>query len=327
MDIFSSLLCTSEPKTVKYKLNLFDEEDPISWAVNICRKHANTGALTLQAMESAFNNGHATTNDKALNFDSKNSKAVEGILTGIAQAYAGHARLEIIYADSVTGFCWYKPVRELYRELFLEALDKINPLGHYVQATLWFSASKHVYEAHTDLADGFLFQIAGKKRVKIWPLPDDFRDTAIYDNDATHRQSLPYQEFELHAGDVLFIPAGTVHEVTVNEGYTSLSLSFHLGGSYPLMALCNDLNTNHKNHEFTLKKKHKKTGKPYITLFNPAYKQEDNQTETIKISSVLCEKLCEVIQSGCSDDELAGYIENWWLDKYNNTTYKGPYSW
>ena len=246
---------------------------------------------------------------------------------GIARAHAGHARLEIIYADSVTGYCWYEPVQKLYREIFMDALNKINPLGHYVQATLWFSASKHVYKAHTDLADGFLFQIVGKKRVKIWPLPDDCHDAAIYNNDEADRQSLPYQEFELEAGDVLFIPAGAVHEVTVNEGYTSLSLSFHLGGSYPLMALCNDLNTIQKDYKFTLQERHKKTGKPYITLFNPSYKLVDDQTETNKISSLLCEKLCEVIESDCSDDELAGYIEEWWLDKYNNPTYRGPYKW
>ena len=135
------------------------------------------------------------------------------------------------------------------------------------------------------------------------------------------------KNFELQPGEVLFIPAGAVHEVTVNEGYTSLSLSFHLGGSYPLMALCNDLNTNQIDYKFTLQQKHKKTGKPYITLFDPSYKLVDNQTEAIKISPFLCEKLCGVIQSDCSDDELAGYIEEWWFDKYNKPTYKGPYEW
>ncbi len=84
MDIFSSLLCTVEAKKVKYKLDLFDGIDPISWAVNICRKNANSGALTLQAMESAFDNSQVTTNDKALDFDSASAVVVEGILMGIA---------------------------------------------------------------------------------------------------------------------------------------------------------------------------------------------------------------------------------------------------
>ena len=163
LDIFSSLLRTSEPKTVKYNLDLFEGKDPISWAVNICRMNANSGALTLQAMKSAFHNHQVTPNDEALYFDTTNAEKVEGILKGIAGAYAGHARLEIIYADSVTGFCWYEPVRELYLEIFREAINKINPLGHFAQATLWFSASRHVYEAHTDSADGFLFHILGRK--------------------------------------------------------------------------------------------------------------------------------------------------------------------
>ena len=82
LDIFSSLLRTVEPKKIKYKLDLFNGIDPVSWAVNICQKNANTGALTLQAMESAFENRQVTTNDKALDFDSANAVVVEGDADG-----------------------------------------------------------------------------------------------------------------------------------------------------------------------------------------------------------------------------------------------------
>ena len=322
--MFSSLLRTFEPKKFQYELGLFGNiENPVRWAYNLCLSNARSGALTLQAMKSAFANNAGIAEDEAIYIDINNATAVEGVLRGIAGAYAGHARFEIIYCDNVTGFCWYPPVENFYREMFMDALNQINPLGHYVQATLWFSALKHIYEAHTDLADGFLFQMMGTKRVKVWELADEHRDAAIFNNDAAYRQSLPYKEFELNAGDVLFIPAGAVHEVTVNEGVTSLSLSFHLGGPYPVLALCNDLNAKYEDREFGLQDEYKKTGKPYITLFDPAYGLADKAADCI--STELCSKLCELIQSDCSDEELTSFISEWWSEKRTTPSYKGPY--
>ena len=39
------------------------------------------------------------------------------------------------------------------------------------------SCGDHVYQAHCDLADGFLFHMRGRKRVRVWPVPPYMKKT------------------------------------------------------------------------------------------------------------------------------------------------------
>jgi ribosomal protein L16 Arg81 hydroxylase len=290
--------------------------------MDLCRKNASEG-LRIEIMESAIGGS----SDKTVKLDPKLA-TVDRVLHQISRAFAGHASLELIHTDSVTDTSLFEPALKFYRDTFREVANTVYPLGHYAKATLWFSASRHVYAAHSDLADGFLFQFAGTKHVKVWPLPQDSQNLAIYNHsDLTHRQSLPYDDFKLEAGDVLFIPAGAVHEVTVEVGYISLAMSFHLGCPYALQSLWNDLRKAHENHSFSLPEKYAQTFKTDITFFNPAFDLADTESDRREISPALCAQLCKVIKSNCSDDELADYISEWWQSKLNQPNYKGPYLW
>lgn len=325
MNDLTSLLLKSQAKKIRFSPDFLQGHDPIPWATDLCRENASKG-LRVEIAESALPELGRSSNK---NIKLKSQLAnVDRVLHEISRAFAGHASLELMHTDSVMENSLFVPALNFYRDTFRDAANTLNPLGHYAKATLWFSASRHVYNAHTDLADGFLFQFAGTKHVKVWQLPQDCQNLAIYNHsDLAHRQSLPYDEFKLEAGDVLFIPGGAAHEVTVEVGYISLAMSFHLGCPYALQSLWNDLCKAHENHSFSLPEKYAQTFKTDITFFNPAFDMASGQSEKLQISPALCAQLCKVIESDCSDDELACYISEWWLTKLNQPNYKGPYLW
>jgi hypothetical protein len=325
LNVLTPLLLTAQAKKIRFSPDFLQGQEPIPWATDLCRKNASEG-LRIEIMESALPELGRSSNK---NIKLKSQLAnVDRVLHEISRAFAGHASLELMHIDSVVDNSIFEPARKFYRDAFRVAANRLHPLGHYAKATLWFSASRHVYNAHSDLADGFLFQFAGTKHVKVWPLPEDSQNVAIYNHtDFAHRQSLPYDEFKLEAGDALFIPAGAVHEVTVEVGYISLSMSFHLGCPYALLSLWNDLSKAHKKHTFSLPEEYSERFKTDITFFNPSFNLAGGQSEKLRISSALCAELCKVIESDCSDDELAGYINEWWLSKLDQPNYKGPYLW
>ena len=321
----TSLLLTPQAKKIRFSPDFFQGQKPIPWATELCRKNASEG-LRIEIAESALPELGQSGN-KNIKLKAKEAN-VDRVLHEISRAFAGHASLELMHTDCVTDNSLFEPALKFYRDTFRDAANTLHPLGHYAKATLWFSASRHVYEAHTDLADGFLFQFAGTKHVKVWPLPQDSQNLAIYNHaDLSHRKSLPYEEFTLGAGEVLFIPGGAVHEVTVEVGYISLAMSFHLGCPYALQSLWNDLRKAHEKHTFSLPEEYTQTFKTDITFFNPAFDLAGEQSDERRISPALCAQLCQAIESDCSDEELAGYIREWWLGKLNQPNYKGPYLW
>lgn len=320
---------------IEYDTELFVDTDPVSWAVDICKKNARNG-LRIEAMESAFagkNNPNCDPDSTAIiHCDPTNDKVVDGILKGIVKGYAGHASISLLQMYSVTGYNYFEPAYDLYKHSFRNVLDKIYQVGHYTHATLWFSASRHVYEAHIDLEDGFLFQLTGSKSVKVWDFPDDHSTTELFDykyldryTDRAYRESLPYKEFHLTAGQVLYIPAGAVHEVTTDEGLTSVSISYHLGCPYPALTLCSDLAKVYKNHQFNLPEQYSGTLKRTVTLMNPHYESLPAKSEMNRMPDALRERLCQIIQSDCDESELAAMLDKWWLEKLDKPTYAGPF--
>ena len=323
MEKLTSLLLTSQPKVIKYTPNFLQGIDPVLWAANLCRKNALNG-LRLQAKKSLF--GAEFEDNVMVSCDPAHQDTMNGIVDHISNGTAGHANLELGHIDCIARTSIFSGATKLYDNVFKDALNTAHPLGHYVKMILWFSASKHLYGAHSDLADGFLFQIAGKKHVKVWPLPDNCRDEVIYDHsDLAIRQSLPYKEFALQPGDVLFLPGGAAHEVTVDDGFSSVSLSYHLGCPYPLLVLLSDLKRSNAENNFTVADGDCLTQKFVIKFFNPGRHVNINETNVAHMLASLRDKLCSIIQTDCSDAEFIKILDVWWENKLKKPTYAGPY--
>jgi len=320
----SSLLLTTEPKLLDYPMPFLEGQDAVKWAANICYKNARTGLL-IQAMRSAFAKTGAVDDNSVVYLESSNPQMVKAVLSRISNGIAGHAALELLNFNNTEKMHRFDEGREFYEQVFEEALKKAHPLGHYAKINLWFSASEHVYEAHCDLADGFLFQLAGRKRVKVWPLTEECANRALFDHsDISIRQTLPCQEFELGPRQVLFIPGSAVHEVTVESGFSSVSLSFHIGSPFPLLSLFRDLKRTNRDLTFELPEELSKIEKQEITFFQPGRFCMDGEQNGMP--AALRDQLVNVIQvDGCTDEKLAQLLDSWWVEKSQLQNYSGPY--
>eukprot|EP00602_Paraphysomonas_sp_CaronLab_P008666 CAMPEP_0185036184 /NCGR_PEP_ID=MMETSP1103-20130426/28759_1 /TAXON_ID=36769 /ORGANISM="Paraphysomonas bandaiensis, Strain Caron Lab Isolate" /LENGTH=672 /DNA_ID=CAMNT_0027573617 /DNA_START=42 /DNA_END=2060 /DNA_ORIENTATION=+ len=117
--------------------------------------------------------------------------------------------------------------------VFQAALRLEEALGWLVNVNLYVSppGGAQGFEAHIDWMDGFIFQIAGTKRWKTYdpplvafPRPDLVIKPSVQFLEDSRNESLdisqlnpPVNEFSLLAGDMAYIPRGTVH-----EAYTSI---------------------------------------------------------------------------------------------------------
>jgi hypothetical protein len=321
MTQLTSLFMTGEPKLQEYDLDFFEGQDPVKWALGICRQNARAG-LSVEAQRSLFA-GAEPGDDSVVYVGPNQPRVLAAVLNHIAMGKGGHASLQMFTFDDERKMCRFEPGKRLYDSVFKPGLDETCPLGHYAKLTLWFSASAHVYEAHSDLGDGFLFQVTGTKHVKVWPLPEEHTSRVLFNHtDRGELQSRGAEQFTLTPGHVLFIPQGAMHEVTVESGESSVSFSCHLGGPYPVLSLTRDLQEAHGG-EFSLPEEYAGTTKADITHFQPGRYDEASPDA---MPAPLREELCRVIDAGDrSDEELSGFLDEWWASKRAQSTYGGPY--
>lgn len=324
MDPLLSLLRTPEPKILNYPAPFLKNNNPVEWAADLCRKNAQTG-LRVQVMKSAVSGD--SQDQSVINVKPTNTKAINDVLRAISQGMAGHANMQLFNCNSLMQVSQFEPGLYFYYKVLYEALEEIYPQGHYVKANLWFSASRHIYHAHIDKGDGFLFQLKGKKRVKVWPVPEECAKEVLFNHgDIKRRQSLPCREFDLGPGEVLFIPSGAVHEVMVDSGYCSVSVGFHVGGPYPLLTLQRDLDEMFHGEHFELPENLSDTAKSDITYFDPALHCTGHCSEESSMPETLKNVLCEVFTTDTNDKSaLAQQLDEWWQEKIKRPTYMGPY--
>lgn len=302
--------------------------DPVAWAHQVCSAHPED--IRAQAMPQTVG-ADVTVHERALGLAPDTApELVRRVLTGISKGAAAHASMELWHADSF-GERIADPAAVPLKSFVVDSLGarqrELHPLGYYSKLTLWFSAHQHRYDAHCDVADGMLFQLKGEKVVEVWPAPGDRRQRILFDHAyGTRPMTSEGQRFHLSAGQVLFIPAGAMHEVIVASEQVSVSLSLHTGSPFPVMELCRDLNyMSGQGNSFGLPQGMLHRDKFHVCYFDPALLAAGNSPE--RMPDALRDALMQALAPppGFSQEQVAGLLDAWWRGALVTPRYPGPY--
>jgi hypothetical protein len=262
-------------------------------------------------------------------FDQKDPSSFERFRLRIQNAQPVHGSLALIDYCAGDGtlrdnadWAW-----QVYETLFAQGLAKCHPMGSYVRATMWMSSGEHLYDAHCDLFDGFLIHMSGKKRVRVWPVPNKYRQKVIFNHsDFEGRMTSEPIDFELKPGQILFIPSGAMHEVVALGKQPAVSVSYHMGSPFPMPTLCIQLNKLLKGGEVSLPPYMNSINKFKMYFFEPtrfirkAGGLEDGMPEE------LYKALSGALQSRNVDSKtMRKLLSYWWQIAMSRPIYQGPY--
>ena len=291
--------------------------DPLDWGLSIMASNRSEAAMQMSPRAGG----------DVIYLPAEESQSLETFRERILEGLPVHGRLALIDFCSGEGtlrddadWAW-----QAFHGEFRDGLEQRHRLGYYMMAMLWMSCGEHIYGAHCDLADGFLMHMHGEKRVKVWPLPESARAAPVFTfGDFEQRQRLPAQEFELAPGDVLFIPAGALHEVTACGTEPCVSVSFHMGSPHPLLVLVAQLNRLVPGGgDLRIPAGMRGLDKFELWFFEPTWFLNDT---TDSMPQALQEALLECLRSKrLSRDQIAELLAAWWQIALQESIYLGPY--
>ncbi len=323
MSELTDCLRTDAPKVIDFPENLAHPPDPVAWALELFA--ANLPQADMQSMEA----GPGDPSAKLTYFDQNDPASFERFRLRIERNQPVHGSLALLDYCGGHGavrdnadWAW-----QVYSEQFAEGMAKNHPLGSYVRSTLWLSCGEHLYKAHCDLADGFLFHVGGHKRVRVWPVPNKYRRKVIFNySDFEGRMASEPLEFELQPGQALFIPAGAMHEVVAHGAEPAVSVSFHMGSPFPLLTLCAQLNRMLRGGTVSLPPYMSQTDKFNIYFFEPSRFATQAQGPDAGMPGELLKELAAVLQSRQVDPPtMHRLLSNWWRLALSRPVYQGPY--
>lgn len=321
-------LSSREPQLLDLPSEFPMPPDPVAWARDVCSAHP--AKLRVEAMPRTVG-VKVDDPSKALSLARDAApELIRNVLRGISRGASAHAAMELWHADSF-GELIADPAAEPFRAFmtaaFGERLHELNPLGHYLKLTMWFSADEHVYDAHCDVADGMLFQLKGEKVVEVWPVPNERGKKVLFDH--AYRFSpmtTRGQRFTVSAGQALFIPAGAMHEVIVSADQISVSMSLHAGSPFPVMELWHDMNQMSGHGEpFGLPEEMRHRDKFRVYYFDPTMFRDDNRPT--RMPGALRDALLDILicPREISREHLGGLLDHWWRLASSKPCYPGPY--
>lgn len=187
------------------------------------------GLLSLDGVDSVLSLSSVRPGDLRL--------VVDGKETPISQLCAGPAgsthALEALYAHYRNG-----------STIILNALDqrwgplKQLSLGLSAEASSRFQANIYVtpagaqgFKPHYDTHDVFVLQVHGTKRWQLYGAPLPLPLQSQPHDKSGPGPGAPEQEFDLQAGDLLYLPRGTIHAAMANDS-TSVHITL---GAYPML--------------------------------------------------------------------------------------------
>ena len=312
MPTIADNLMSPQPKVIEMSAVRAPMSDSVSWAINLIKTHAKHSYL--EVMKWALKD--APKDEEAVaHLDPRHADTLNRFIAGVQNRQPVHGRLGLLTYGTDGGTLrenseW---VWELARDHFIDALREKHPLGFYLKATLWLSSGKHVYTPHCDLADGFLFHFTGRKRVRVWPIPEKYNERVVFRfGDFPDRMTTVPWEFDLQPGQILFIPAGAVHEV-VAEDDSAVSVSFHMGCPYPALTLCRELNEMLGYEDVTLPVEMTSKEKFELYFFEPSnYIAASSQSADV-LPGVLADGLMRVLRTQkTSRERLTEMLNAWW---------------
>jgi hypothetical protein len=320
-------LLSSEPRVLDLPAEFPMPPDPVAWAHSVCSDHP--ADIRAQAMPRTVG---ATVEDPgralALAADAA-PQLLRNVLRGISKGAAAHASMELWHADSFAERVADPaavPFKNFVIDTFESRLRELHPFGHHTKLTLWFSADRHVYDAHCDVADGVLFQLTGEKVVEVWPVPDA-RGRQVLFNHAYRFSPMaaPGERFTISAGQALFIPAGAMHEVVVASDQVSVSMSLQAGAPFPVIEMCRDLSHMSGHAEaIGLPEEMMHRDKFRVSYFDPAMFHGENRRQRMPdaLRTALLDTLLR--PQGYTRERLSELLDFWWRQALSTPCYPGP---
>ncbi|MEE4659206.1 MAG: cupin domain-containing protein [Halieaceae bacterium] len=292
-------------------------EDALEWGLAMMARNGSEAAMQMSPAPGA----------DVIHLPAEDAGRLQTFRERILEGLPVHGRLALIDFCSGEGtlrdqadWAW-----QAFHTEFREPLERVHPLGFYMMAMLWMSAGEHVYGAHCDLADGFLMHMHGEKRVKVWPLPESARAAPVFTfGDFEQRRQLPPEEYQLAPGDVLFIPAGAMHEVVACGQEPCVSVSFHMGSPHPLLVLAAQLNKLVPGGgDLRLPAHMRGMDKFELWFFEPTWYREGIGGE---LPAALREALLDCLASErFTRDQVGELLSAWWRIAQQESIYLGPY--
>jgi hypothetical protein len=325
MPILTDCLETHTPRILDMPAGIPFPSDPVSWALEMLE--ADVVSADMQCMEQDPDNDSI---QKISFFDQNDPECFNRFSSGIHQGLPVHGNLELIdYRDDGgtlrknAEWAW-----QVFNDEFKIGMAEKHSMGYYLKANLWMSCGEHCYKAHCDFADGFLMHITGSKHVRVWPVPEQFKQKLIYDHsDFEARMATEPLDFELKPGQILFIPASAMHEVVAHGEQPAISVSFHMGSPYPLVVLCDQLNKLKPGVEVFLPPHLSRNLKFNLSFFQLSRFAHfgggvDGKTVPPELSEAL---LSSLKSKKINSAEIKELLSVWWQLALNEPIYPGPW--
>jgi hypothetical protein len=299
-------------------------EAPVDWAADFFQAYPELSTLGYQPYA---DKNLLVEKPILIPLDPEDPKQLANFVNGVKIGEPVHGRIELLHWSStryraLPNADW---VVNIFINQFQEHLQQENPLGCYTKASLWLSSGEHRYKAHNDLVDGFLIHLSGKKQVRVWPIPESYRDETIFNlGDFEGRLKLEPEVFEMKPGQALFIPGGAMHDVVSDD--TTVSVSFHMGSVYPILNLSKELNEILGREEISVPESMASMVKDSIYFFQPSLFFVRGKTATKGMPDVLSKALSGVlIRQTLDESELRDLLSKWWDQVIDQPTYFSPY--
>jgi hypothetical protein len=323
MSELTDCLQTPLPKLFDFPADISLPSDLVPWALDMFAANLIQADMQIREPRSGKQGSEITY------FDQQDPASIERFRLGIQNAQPVHGSLALIDYCAGEGvvrdnadWAW-----QVYNTQFAQGLAKCHLMGNYLRASLWTSCGEHRYEAHCDLADGYLLHMGGHKRVRVWPVPKKYRRKVIFNHsDFEGRMSSEPIDFELKPGQILFIPSGAMHEVIAHGRQAAVSVSFHMGSPFPMLTLCAQLNRMVRGGEVSLPPYMIKTDKFNLYFFEPTHFIGKASGSDNGMPDELIKQLSGVLQSKHVDSKMMRrLLSNWWRLAMSRTIYQGPY--
>lgn len=319
----SQCLQSNNSQILNFPENVNHPVDSVKWALDMFSRYSKEADM--QFRETSDHQQDS----ELLYFNQQDPDTFEHFQKRILTAKPVHGSLPLI--DFCAGDGTFRKnaswAWDIFNAHFGNALNDCHPLGSYVRATMWMSCGEHVYDAHCDPFDGFLFHMAGRKRVRVWPLPDKYREDVVFNHsDFEGRMASEPTDYDLEPGQVLFIPTGAMHEVISLGSEPSVSVSFHMGSPFPMEILCMHLNKLLNGGSVSLPNDMKSINKFEMYFFEPTRFHKKSNIKATKMPTQLKDAITRILLAkNVTPAVMEELLNTWWQIATSQIVYQGPY--
>ncbi len=288
-------------------------ENPLEWSLNLCTKEPRLMGTVMRKALQGVDEG-----ESGMIYAARGNapqEVREGLIEGVRSGAPVQLQIEPV-------FNVVSELKTFADSYFLPELAHHHPFGCSVGNAMFITGGGHLYNAHNDPGNNFLFQLQGTKIIRTWGPRKDFQEKILFDynfRDNPERFAGPVEEVELRAGEVLYFHDGMMHEVRVPDEEQTVSIAIRADAHYSVLTLVREISAMvGQEKAYVLIPEVDYWDKFRTKLFSPDRFSKSLESEKGRccMPSELKEELLRVIQSASKSLEtcLEGNLNQWWQD-------------